>query len=117
MGTAATFPATGDYVLRLSATLDGVTRSNDIKVSLTPYNRAPYVNAGYTMFRADVPPEIWLMGEVSDDGLPAGTPVTSQWQKLFGPGTVTFTDPTAATTKASFSVPGVYVLGLTATDG
>ncbi len=113
----ANFTLKGDYVLRLTATLDGVTHTDDVALSLTPYNRAPSANAGYTTFRADMPSEIWLWGEVRDDGLPVGAPVTSHWSKLFGPGDVSFADPSAPTTKASFTARGVYVLQLEATDG
>ncbi len=35
---------------------------------------------------------------------------------LKGPGTVTFTVPGSARTKATFSAPGVYELELTASD-
>ncbi len=110
------FPAKGDYVFRLTATLGAEVSTATVKVSLTPYNRAPYANAGYTTFRADVPPQIWLLGEVRDDGLPLGAPVTSHWEKLFGPGSVTFSDPASPATNASFSAPGVYVLRLSASD-
>ena len=40
-----------------------------------------------------------------------------QWSKVSGPGTVTFTNPTNASTGASFSVAGDYTLQLTADDG
>jgi hypothetical protein len=36
-----------------------------------------------------------------------------KWAKLVGPGDVTFADPTAVDTTASFSKPGTYVLRLT----
>ena len=39
------------------------------------------------------------------------------WSKVSGPGTVTFASPNAATTTATFSAPGVYVLRLAAHDG
>ncbi len=65
----------------------------------------------------------------TDDGLPtrgnkpAGTTLT--WSKFRGPGTITFTPPTAriesrsgkATTSVTFSMPGEYMLRLLATDG
>jgi hypothetical protein len=107
----------GTYFLQVTATLGSETSTDLVKVVLTPYNRAPYANAGYTTFRADLPPQIWLWGSVRDDGLPAGAAVTSSWEKMFGPGTVTFNNPSAPATTASFSAPGVYVLKLKATDG
>lgn len=44
-------------------------------------------------------------------------PVTVNWSKESGPGDVTFADPEAAVTTASFSAPGAYVLALTADNG
>ena len=43
--------------------------------------------------------------------------LTLQWSQVSGPGTTTFSNPTAAVTGASFSTPGTYVLQLTANDG
>ena len=40
-----------------------------------------------------------------------------QWSKVSGPGTVTFTNPANASTGATFSVAGDYILQLTANDG
>lgn len=56
-----------------------------------------------------------LAATVIDDGAPQ--PLTFQWSKVSGPGTVTFADATAANTTVSFSAPGSYVLRLTASDG
>lgn len=47
---------------------------------------------------------------------PGPAPVTT-WSKLAGPGTVTFADPKAAVTTATFSTPGNYVLQVTADNG
>lgn len=58
-----------------------------------------------------------LSGTVTDDGLPTGSTVTSTWTKVSGPGTVTFADPNAASTTATFSAEGSYVLRLTGSDG
>lgn len=57
-----------------------------------------------------------LNGVVSDDGLPYET-LTSTWSVVSGLGTVTFTNAAAAATTAQFSLPGQYVLRLTASDG
>jgi hypothetical protein len=59
-----------------------------------------------------------LSATVSDDGQPiAPGALTLGWTRVSGPGTVTFSAPTAATTAASFSAAGAYVLRLTASDG
>lgn len=46
-----------------------------------------------------------------------GTPLTNvEWQKISGPGTVSFTNPNTPTSSATFSEPGTYVLRLYAED-
>ena len=59
---------------------------------------------------------VTLNGTVSDDGLPTGGALTSVWTKVSGPGTTTFTSLNTPITSVSFSVPGTYVLRLTASD-
>jgi hypothetical protein len=39
------------------------------------------------------------------------------WTKVSGPGPVEFADPSKVNTTATFTVPGTYVLRLTANDG
>lgn len=56
-----------------------------------------------------------LEATATDDGLP--NPLSTQWSKVSGPGTVTFTSSTSTNTGAQFSANGRYVLRLTATDG
>ena len=78
-------------------------------------NVAPVVGAG-----ADVsvvlPSGVALDGTVSDDGLPVPASLSTAWSQVSGPGT-TFANPAAVDTTATFSVPGVYTLQLTASDG
>ncbi len=80
-------------------------------------NQAPSVNAGPSQ-TITLPSTATLTGTVTDDGLPT-TPgvVTTLWSKVSGLGTVTFANASAASTTASFSQAGTYVLRLTATDG
>ncbi len=80
-------------------------------------NDPPIVYAGADLFVRGVPGTATLNGQVIDDKLPFGSSVRSQWSKFSGPGTVTFADPSALTTTATFSTNGVYVLQLTADDG
>src|SRR6185295_18755354 len=47
---------------------------------------------------------------------PGPVPSTT-WRKVSGPGDVTFADPKAAVTTATFSAPGAYVLEVTAESG
>jgi len=84
-------------------------------VSSQPYNMAPCVNAGSDQ-AITFPAAANLSGEVSDDGDPTGS-LTTTWSKLSGPGTVTFGNPNALATSASFNAGGTYVLRLTANDG
>ncbi len=49
--------------------------------------------------------------------LACGSSLTRSWTRVSGPGTVTFSAPTSATTSASFSAAGAYVLRLTVSDG
>ena len=48
---------------------------------------------------------------------PPGPPPTAAWSKVSGPGAVTFADPKAVVTTATFSAPGEYVLKVVATTG
>ena len=56
-------------------------------------------------------------GQASPPPPPAGPTPTGVWSKESGPGTVTFADPKALITTATFSALGPYVLKLTVTDG
>jgi DUF1680 family protein len=48
---------------------------------------------------------------------PPGPAPTVTWSRESGPGTVTFADPKAPVTTATFSAPGAYVLKLTVDNG
>jgi hypothetical protein len=105
-------------VLRLTASDGALSASDDVTVTVaSAANTAPTVNAGANR-TITLPGSTTLTATVSDDGLP--TPpgaLTLSWTRVSGPGTVTFGAPTAATTTASFSAAGSYVLRLTASDG
>ena len=57
-------------------------------------NKAPVVNAGSNQ-SITLPASATLAGSATDDGLPNNT-LTSRWTSLSGPGTVTFSSPTAS---------------------
>ena len=80
-------------------------------------NQAPTVDAGPPQ-TITLPAQASLNGTVNDDGLPNGQ-LTTTWSMTSGPtgGTVTFGDPSAVDTTATFSAEGTYVLRLTADDG
>ena len=88
-------------------------------------NRPPAVRVLGVTARPNSPPptlttslteELNLFGSAHDEGLPRGKGLVVGWKLLKGPGTVTFTIPGAARTKATFSVPGLYELELSASD-
>jgi len=116
--TNASFSAAGTYVLRLTASDGALSTSDDVTVTVAPAaNTAPTVNAGADR-SITLPSGTTLTATVSDDGQPnpPGT-LTLNWTRVSGPGTVTFSAPNASTTNANFSLPGAYVLRLTASDG
>jgi K319L-like, PKD domain len=80
-------------------------------------NQPPTVNAGPDL-AVTLPATASLDGTVTDDGLPAPpSEMTIVWNMVSGPGTVTFADPYALDSSASFSGTGTYVLRLSADDG
>jgi hypothetical protein len=106
-------------VLLLTASDGDLSAADDVTVTVTaatPTNTAPTVNAGADR-SITLPSGTTLTATVSDDGRPnpPGT-LTLTWSRVSGPWPVTFSAPNAATTDASFSVAGTYVLRLTASD-
>ena len=88
-------------------------------------NRPPAVRVLGVTARQNAPPptltaslseELNLFGSAHDEGLPRGKGLQVAWKMLKGPGTVTFTIPGSARTKATFSAPGLYELELSASD-
>lgn len=80
-----------------------------------PENQAPTVEAGEDQ-SIYLPKAAGLAGSARDDGWPRGSSLTVAWSQVSGPGTVSFADPAAAATAATFSAEGSYVLRLTASD-
>ncbi|MEQ1730215.1 MAG: Ig-like domain-containing protein, partial [Vicinamibacterales bacterium] len=116
--TTATFSAPGVYVLRLTANDGAASAFAETTITVNPrpvVNQPPTVNAGDSR-TITLPAGTTLAGTVTDDGLPQGAAVTSQWTQQSGPGTTTFANPANASTTATFSVAGTYVLRLTASD-
>jgi hypothetical protein len=116
--TTAAFSAPGAYVLALTANDGELTSSDSLTVTVStevPVNQPPVVNAGPDQ-TITLPAVGVLSGSASDDGLP-GTGMTAEWSIISGPGAVTFSDPEAPVTNATFATAGVYALRLTASDG
>ena len=79
-------------------------------------NQAPTVSAGPDQ-TITLPTTALLAGTASDDGRPnPPSALTYSWSVVSGPGTVTFSAPSALSTTASFSATGAYGLRLTASD-
>jgi len=90
--------------------------ADEIAELLEPGNQPPTVDAGPNR-TITLPAAVSLDGTVGDDGLPAPPALTATWSKTSGPGAMTFGDPAAAATTATFSAAGTYVLHLAAHDG
>jgi RHS repeat-associated protein len=78
-------------------------------------NSAPNVNAGADQTIA-FPATATLHGSVCDDALPAGTPLAISWEKVSGPGSVSFSNVNSVNPTVTFSAAGLYVLRLTGSD-
>lgn len=85
----------------------------------TPTNEAPVVSAGadQSATLSGGSATASLSGATSDDGLPSGSTLTRTWTRISGPGTVSFANPSSASTTATFTVSGSYTLRLMASDG
>ncbi|MBJ6727968.1 PKD domain-containing protein [Geomesophilobacter sediminis] len=97
----------GSYVIRLTAT-DAAGNSAYSEMTLLWDTTKPTVSAGPNQFKNA---SFTQTGSASDTN-----PLTYQWTKQSGPGTVSFGTPTAAATSIAASADGSYVIRLTATD-
>ena len=118
LATTAAFGLAGTHVLRLTANDSLLTSSDDVTItvnSIPGVNQPPVVDPGPDQ-NITLPDGATLNGKVTDDGLPAGGTLGVSWSKLTGPGTVTFGNANVATTTATFSEAGTYVLRLSGSD-
>jgi hypothetical protein len=89
-----------------------------LSYDMTPTENVPPVTRVGPDQTITLPNSAALDGNVTDDGLPNPPgALTTTWSKVSGPGTVTFGNPNAVNTTASFSEAGPYLLQLTASDG
>jgi beta-glucanase (GH16 family)/regulation of enolase protein 1 (concanavalin A-like superfamily) len=116
--TTVTFDQPGIYVLRLTATnSNGQTfadLSDTVFPATLPLPVVTITNPPAAVFLADTSHSLRLTASVETSGVPV-TP-TFAWSKLSGPGTVTFADPSAEDTTATFSAAGTYLLSGSATN-
>jgi hypothetical protein len=109
-GTSQVKPLqTTTYTITVSG--PGGTANAQTSVIVTP--APPVVSAGANQ-TVTLPAVATLNGQASDPNSSGNLQLL--WTESSGPGTVTFADPTSATTTAGFSAAGTYVLQLTATD-
>ena len=113
--TTASFTTPGNYTLRLTATDTEFTVSDEMVVTVL-LNQPPTADAGPDQ-TITLPGSAQLNGAATDDGLPRGSTLETFWSFVSGPGAVIFPDATLLNAIAIFSVPGTYVLRLTASDG
>jgi hypothetical protein len=114
--TAVQFFASGVYVLRLTANDTSLSASDEVTVTVEVTNAPPLVNAGADVTLLLPATSTILSGTVADDGLPAGSIVSVVWNQLSGPAPVSFFDPFALSTQATFPQAGTYVVSLLASD-
>jgi hypothetical protein len=110
--TTATFSTPGVYTLRLLADDSNKCNFDKCQITVLPAG-SPLASAGPDQ-AITMPGSVPLAGGASDDSSPA--PLSFTWSKVSGPGAVNFGNASAAATTASFTIPGVYVLRLTASD-
>ncbi|HKQ56604.1 MAG TPA: right-handed parallel beta-helix repeat-containing protein [Candidatus Eisenbacteria bacterium] len=116
--TRASLSVAGTYVLRLTGSDGAFSVSDTVVVTVLPeINTPPVVDAGHDRTLVLPTNATQLHGTVVDDGRPMPSALTVTWTKASGAGTVSFQNPNALDTQASFSAVGVYVLRFTASDG
>jgi hypothetical protein len=113
-----TYWYTNEYLVAGSSTWHTRIGRFTVGTCPAPTNTAPTVNAGPDQSITLPQNSVTLSGTASDDGFPIPPgQLTFTWSKVSGPGTVTFSSPSALSTTATFSQAGTYVLQLSASDG
>ncbi len=88
-----------------------------VEVSVIVRNAAPQVSAGNDII-AEWGSAVQLSGVVTDDGKPTEPgQVNLLWSKISGPGEVSINGYDQAATSVDFTLPGRYILRLSASDG
>jgi hypothetical protein len=116
LSTVVSFAVAGAYVLQLAASDGLLTTAATVAITVLAVNQAPLVSTGANQ-TITLPASASLTGTATDDGLPLGSTLITNWSTISGPGTVTFGNVNALNTTATFSVAGTYLLQFAATDG
>ena len=114
-----TYTQNGTYVVSMTmSNTVGLSSTSTITITVNlAVNQPPVVSAGADQLISLPTNAVTLNGTATDDGLPNPPgALTLSWSVLSAPGTVVFADASAASTTATFSQSGVYVLCLTAND-
>ncbi|HRR35047.1 MAG TPA: hypothetical protein P5026_13170 [Kiritimatiellia bacterium] len=116
--TKVTLPTGGTYVFR--ATVTGALRTSHDDVAVTrvapPAENVPPIVGLAETAAVTLPEPLTLAASVSDPDSQPGA-LRIKWARVSGPGGVWFEPPFAATTRATFTVSGTYVLACTVSDG
>jgi RHS repeat-associated protein len=114
--TTVHFSQQGTYVLRFSANDSQFTAFDDVTVTVLGDNQAPYGQPGNLSRTVSFgAPISFIPSQLRDDGQPLHV-TNVLWSQISGPGIVSFSNPTNATTTATFSLPGVYVVRFDVND-
>ena len=115
--TTASFSQPGTYEIQLAVSDGDLETKDTLSVFVTKDNEQPIVDAGVDQ-NILLSEQANLSAIVNDDGLPnPPAKTTSKWNKISGPGDITFVDDSAENTTASFSQPGTYEIQLAVSDG
>ena len=111
-------PLPGTYTFRFTGDDSEYQTSDEVSITVDAgdVNSPPVVEAGEDQIVRLPDNSLALSGLVTDDGLPAGEPLTVSWIKVKGPSSVTFSQPQSPNTTAFFDEIGEYTLRLTAND-
>jgi regulation of enolase protein 1 (concanavalin A-like superfamily) len=123
-------------IINITPVDDGLTEGpEDVTISLGTgsYDIGASSYGSVSIVDNDIPPTVFIdspsvqtpliattngvivSAQVNDDGTPSA--LTTTWSCVSGPGVATIESPNATTTAVSFTLPGTYVLRLSATDG
>jgi RHS repeat-associated protein len=124
--TTTVFPAAGTYVVQFEVSNGYSNIATSLTVTATYVNRPPVVTVGANQTITAPNLTATVVGNVTDDGLPAGGTLTGTWSLVSGPAAVTIETPTTtspepgpltASSPIVFSYPGTYVFQLDVSDG
>ena len=117
LSTAVVFPQPGTYSFQLTVSDSLLSTASTVQITVAQPNQPPAISIVANSTSITLPANnITVTGTVTDDGLPAGSTVSSQWTQVSGPGSVSFSNPASPNTQIVFPAAGTYVVSLTASD-